>query len=100
MEYNLAIGIVITAFIMMLFFNIYFRVKVFKYYKILVQNRVQIEVKDMLNIAKIKEEVVPKYPKLEREILAFVNNIRNSIYIAMGLIVVIALCWMILNRFR
>ncbi|HMP29944.1 MAG TPA: hypothetical protein PKD85_10100 [Saprospiraceae bacterium] len=100
MEYTVAIGLVITAFVMMLFFNIYFRVKVFKYYKVLVQNRVQIEIKDLLNIQKIKSEVVPRYPKFEKEILAFVNNIRNSVYIAMGLIVVIALCWSILHKYK
>jgi hypothetical protein len=100
MEYNIAIGLVITAFVMMLFFNIYFRVKVFKYYKILVENRVQIDVKDLLNINKIKEEVIPRYPKFEKEILAFIYNIRNSIFIAMGLIVVITLCWSILHKYK
>ena len=100
MEYSVAIGVVISAFLLMLFFNIYFRVKVFKYYKILVENRIQIEVKDMLNIDKIKSEVIPKYPKFEKEILAFINNIRNSVYIAFALIVLITICWSILNRYR
>jgi hypothetical protein len=100
MEYSFAIGVVIAAFLLMLFFNIYFRVRVFKYYKILVENRVQIEVRDLLNLEKIKTEVIPKYPKFEQEILAFVMNIRNSIYIAFALIILITICWSILNTYR
>ncbi len=87
------------AFLGLLFINIYFRVKVFKYYKILVDNRVDIEVKDLLDIQKIKNIVVPKYPHLETEILAFVNNIRRSVILAFILLVLIALGWSILYRF-
>ncbi|MFZ1788693.1 MAG: hypothetical protein WAT92_10290 [Saprospiraceae bacterium] len=93
------IVVVILAFLGLLFINIYFRVKVFKYYKILVDNRVDIEVKDLLDIQKIKNIVVPKYPHLETEILAFVNNIRRSVILAFILLVLIALCWSILYRF-
>ena len=93
------IVVVILAFLGLLFINIYFRVKVFKYYKILVDNRVDIEVKDLLDIQKIKNIVVPKYPHLETEILAFVNNIRRSVILAFILLVLIALGWSILYRF-
>ncbi len=97
--YTSIIVVVILAFLGLLFINIYFRVKVFKYYKILVDNRVDIEVKDLLDIQKIKNIVVPKYPHLETEILAFVNNIRRSVILAFILLVLIALCWSILYRF-
>ncbi|MBK8635365.1 MAG: hypothetical protein IPN72_18065 [Saprospiraceae bacterium] len=93
------IVVVMLAFLGLLFINIYFRVKVFKYYKILVDNRVDIEVKDLLDIQKIKNIVVPKYPHLETEILAFVNNIRRSVILAFILLVLIALGWSILYRF-
>ncbi|MBK8390796.1 MAG: hypothetical protein IPL23_16600 [Saprospiraceae bacterium] len=97
--YTSIIVVVILAFLGLLFINIYFRVKVFKYYKILVDNRVDIEVKDLLDIQKIKNIVVPKYPHLETEILAFVNNIRRSVILAFILLVLIALGWSILYRF-
>ena len=97
--YTSIIVVVILAFLGLLFINIYFRVKVFKYYKILVDNRVDIEVKDLLDIQKIKNIVVPQYPHLETEIPAFVNNIRRSVILAFILLVLIALCWSILYRF-
>ncbi|HOY13422.1 MAG TPA: hypothetical protein PLY70_09790 [Saprospiraceae bacterium] len=97
--YTSIIVVVILAFLGLLFINIYFRVKVFKYYKVLVDNRVDIEVKDLLDIEKIKNVVVPKYPHLETEILAFVTNIRRSVILAFVLLILIALCWSILYRF-
>lgn len=97
--YSSIIVIVILAFVSMLILNLYFRLKVFKYYKILVENRVEIDVKDLLDTEKIKSQVVPRYPHLEEPILAFVNNIRKSVMLAFFLLVLIAICWSILYRF-
>lgn len=88
--------IVALAFLAMLILNIYFRVKVLGYYKDLVKNEVQFDIKDLLDIKKLKNEVVPKYPHMENEIIKFSTNIRNSILLAFGMIVLIALCWSIL----
>lgn len=90
------IVIIVLAFVAMLILNIYFRVKVLKHYKALVQNRVEFEVKDILDIRKLKEEVVPRYPHMENDIVSFAQNIRNSILLAVGMIILIALCWSIL----
>jgi hypothetical protein len=100
MDFNFPMLVVIIAFVMMLFLNIYFRVKVFKHYKILVQNRVDFSVKDLIDIDKIKKEVVPKYPHVEHDIVAFVTHIRNSILIAFFLLLLITACWFILHQTR
>jgi hypothetical protein len=91
------INFIIIIFICMLFLNVYFRVKVFKHYKVLVENRVDISVKDLLDVTKIKNEVAPKYPHLADHIVAFSTNIRNSILIVFGLLILIIIGWAILK---
>jgi hypothetical protein len=93
-------AIIIAVFCALLFLNLYFRVKVFKLYKVLVNNRVQIPSLDLLNPAKLKRDIVPQYPGLEKEILAFSSHIRYSVNIAIGLIVLITAFGAVLMYFR
>lgn len=83
------ITFILAIFAALLFLNIYFRVKVFKAYKVLVMNRVDFKPTDIFNKKKLADEVVPKYPQYETEIWNFANNIRNSVRIASLLIVLI-----------
>ena len=82
---------IIASFIGMLFINIFFRVRVFKSYKYLVQNKVDFKVSDLLNEKRLKEEVIPSYPAHEKEILSFSRNIKYSVLMAIGLIALILL---------
>ena len=75
-------SVVVGLFIAMLFLNIYFRVKVFKVYKILVQNRVEFNAKHVFNKKKMEEEVMPHYPEQRENIETFVNHIQYSIRMA------------------
>jgi len=61
---------------------------------------VEFDVKDILDLNKIKTVVVPKYPHCEAAIIGFVTHIRKSIILAGALVVIIALCWSILNYYR
>lgn len=88
---SFVITLVIGLFCLLLFFNVYFRIKVFKHYKYLVQNRVEFSLKHMLDGGKMRDEILQKYPSHQYHILAFSNNIRNSLYIATGLIALIAI---------
>ena len=49
-------SVVVGLFIAMLFLNIYFRVKVFKVYKVLVQNRVEFSAKHVFSKEKMEAE--------------------------------------------
>lgn len=91
--------LIVLAFLAMLILNVYFRVKVLKYYRVLVQNRIEFDVKDLLDTKKLREEVVPRYPAFEEEIIKFSTNIRNSVLLAIGMILLISLCWSILYLF-
>lgn len=98
--YELLIFLIIGLFVGMLFLNIYFRVKVLKAYKVLVQNRIEFKAIHVLNSKKMVDEVIPHYPQFEREILTFSSHIRYSIRMATVLIVLITLFGAVLMYYR
>ncbi len=91
---------VLGLFAAMLFLNIYFRVKVLKAYKVLLNNKVEFEVKHFLSKQKMKEEIYPQYPHLRKEIETFVNHIRYSVRMATVLITLITLFGAILMYYK
>ena len=96
----LLVTIVIGLFIAMLFVNIYFRVKVLKTYKVLVQNEVEFGAKHLFNKQKMEEEVYPNYPHMQKEIETFTSHIRYSMKMATVLIALITLFGAILMYYR
>jgi len=91
---------IIAVFVAMLFLNIYFRVKVFKVYKYLVQNRVDFGVSHFLSEEKMEKEVISRYPQHESQIREFVGLIRRSVTMASILIVLILMIGYTLMKFR
>ncbi|GAB5554283.1 MAG: hypothetical protein Sapg2KO_38740 [Saprospiraceae bacterium] len=98
--YILLITIVVALFIAMLFLNIYFRVKVLKTYKKLVQNRVEFRARDLFNKQKMEAEVYPKYPHMRADIETFSRHINYSIKMATVLIALITAFGAILMYYR
>ena len=96
----LLISLVIGLFIAMLFVNVYFRVRVLKVYKILVQNEVQFGAKHVFNKEKMQAEVFPKHPDQKENIEIFVRHIQYSIRMATVLIGLITLFGAILMYYR
>lgn len=94
------IVIIVALFIAMLFVNVYFRVRVLKSYKILVQNNVQFGARHVFSDKKLEEEVFPKYPDHKEDIYTFVKNIRNTISMASVLIALITLFGAVLMYYR
>ena len=84
----------------MLFLNVYFRVKVFKVYKRLVDNRVEFGAAHLFNKEKMRQEVLSVYPEHETDIHTFVNYIRYSIKMATVLIFLITLLGALLMYYR
>ncbi|MBK6619774.1 MAG: hypothetical protein IPG32_02415 [Saprospirales bacterium] len=97
---GLLLFIVLGAFAAMVFLNVYFRVKVFKSYKTLVQNRVEFSARHLFNREKMEEEIMPRYPQMRQEIETFVRHLRYSIRMATVLIALITLFGAILMYFR
>lgn len=94
--YVLLITIVVGLFVAMLFLNVYFRVRVMKAYKILVQNEVEFKAKHVFNQQKMEREIFPQYPGLQTEIQTFADHLRYSIKMATVLLVLITLMGAIL----
>ena len=84
----------------MLFLNVYFRVKVFKSYRKLVQNRVEFGASHFFNEKKMQREIYPKYPNMIEDIETFVNHIHYSIKMATVLAVLITAFGAILMYYR
>ena len=98
--YLILITLVIALFIAMLFLNLYFRVKVFRTYKKLVQNEVEFNASHLFNPKKMEQEVYPKYPDMKEDIETFANHIKYSMRMATVLIALITLFGGILMYFR
>ncbi len=97
--YTLFVSLVIGLFVAMLFLQFYFRMKVLKVYRVLVQHRVQFNAGDLFRkerLASIKEQ----YPARAGEIQTFADHLIYSIRMASVLILLITLFGAILMYFR
>lgn len=98
--YILLVSIIIGLFLGMLFLNLYFRVRVLRTYRVLVQNRVEFGAKHIFHPAKMEEEIFPKYPEMQEEIRIFCRHLRYSIKMATVLMVLITLFGAVLMYYR
>lgn len=98
--YALLITIVAILFAAMLFVNLYFRARVLKAYRQLVQNRVEFEIQHIFNRERREAEIHPRYPHMVKEIEAFSDNLRRSIRMATILLALITLFGGILMYYR
>ena len=67
---------ILVIFASIVFLNLYFRIKVLKYYRKLRDSNVEFEPTHLLNRARLQAEVLPHYPEHSADILAFSNHIR------------------------
>lgn len=95
---DILIYFIIGIFLALLFLNIYFRVKVFKVYKTLVQNKIQFDSSHIFNSDKMEKEVLTVYPKFRNDILSFTGHIKKSLTIAVILVLLITVMGFILKR--
>ena len=96
----LLISIVIGLFVAALFINVFFRVRVLKSYKKLVQARVEFGAAHIFNRKKMEEEIFPRWPHMKTEIEFFVKQMQFSIQMASVLIAIITLFGAVLMYFR
>ena len=96
----LLVSIVVTLFVAMLFLNVYFRVKVFKSYKVLVQNDIKFNSAHFFNKEKMEKEVIAEHPEHRESIELFVSYMKKSINMATVLIALITIFGGILMYYR
>ncbi len=92
----LVIGLVLA----LLFVNIYFRVRVMKYYKNLLKAKVEFDLSHVLNKKKLEAEILPRYPESQDDIHAFINHLRTSVRIGMLLFALISFFGWVLMHYR
>lgn len=78
-----------SLFLLLLVLNFYFRRKVTRLYRVLIQNEVAFGSKHIFNKKRLEEEVIPFYPNHANEIRAFVQLLNRSIKIGFILVVII-----------
>lgn len=98
--YILLISIVWGLFGAILFLNFYIRIKAFKYYRKLVEARVEFGASHVFNREKMAREILPKYPNNQADIEAFTHHIRRSLNISIVLMALITLFGAILMYYR
>jgi len=89
---------IIGIFVSLLFLNLYFRIKVFGLYKILVRERIEFGARHFFNREKMEREVIKRHPGFRKEILQFTSQIKFSIFIAMILVLLISIAGIILKQ--
>lgn len=96
----LLISLVWGLFGAMVFVNVYFRARVLKTYKKLVQNQVEFGAAHIFNRQKMEEDIYPRYPHMKSEIDTFVRHMQYSIRMATVLIALITLFGAVLMYYR
>ncbi|MEZ4912213.1 MAG: hypothetical protein R2774_15300 [Saprospiraceae bacterium] len=90
----------VMAFVLaLLIVNVIFRVRVMKYYKEMVKHHIDFDPLAVFSKNRLQNEVYDKYPQHSVLIQTFVYNIKLSIAIALGLILLLALLAIILKTF-
>lgn len=95
---DIIIFLIIGIFLALLFLNIYFRVKVLKVYKVLVQNKIEFDSSHIFSKEKMQNQIINKYPGYSNEILSFTGHIKKSLIIAMILVILITVMGIILKN--
>lgn len=81
--------LIISMFVGLFVINIYFRAKVMKAYKYLIKNNIKFSATDILSKSKMENNVIPRYPKHEAEIRNFVDLMKRSLLLSLGVVILI-----------
>lgn len=92
--------IVCVLFVAMLGVNLYFRAKVLRAYRVLVQNRVDFTAGQIFSTLRVEDEIVPAYPEQEQAIRNFSRYLQLSIKMTTVLMALITAFGAILMWYR
>ncbi len=92
--------LILFLFILMLFVNIYFRIKVIRAFRVLRDNRIQFDSALVFQNERLEHEVISRHPAHARYIRDFAHYLRRSISMAIILIALITLMGGLLMYYR
>lgn len=79
--------------------NVYFRIKVFRHYRVLIDNRVEFGAADIFSEARMSL-VVDRYPHVRESIEKFCKNMRFTMRMATVFVVLVIIFGFVLLRHR
>ena len=97
--FNIVLLVITSLFIVLLFLNLYFRIKLLKIYRKLVEGQVEFPTSMLFKPRQLEEEIVPKYPSYKDEILSFSKHLNTSLRIAFVVFVIaLFIGWMFIKN--
>lgn len=94
---SILIYFIAGLFIALLFLNLFFRIRVIKVYKKLIQKKVEFNSIDIFRSEDKMKEIYQQYPDSVKDIQAFMYNIRLSVGMAIGIVLLITLLGVVLH---
>jgi hypothetical protein len=79
--------------------NIYFRVRVFKHYRVLIDNRIEFGAADIFSDDRM-QVVINRYPHMEESIMRFCRNMRFTMWMATVFVVLVIILGFVLFKYR
>ncbi len=95
---DILVFLAIGFFAALFFLNFYFRAKIMKIYKKLINNRIEFDISHIFSRSKMETEILPRYPAFKDDILSFCGHIKKSIAIAVVLVVLIMAIGIVLKN--
>jgi len=82
-------NMIIGLFVTLVCLNLYFRYKLMPIFKVLHKNKVPMNATYIFNTSRMEKELIPHYPKFEKEIRLLASRIRRSIVLALSIVLTI-----------
>jgi hypothetical protein len=79
--------------------NVYFRVKVFRYYRVLMQNKVEFGTAEIFSNARM-QVVIDRHPHLSESITKFCRNMRLTMRMATVFVILVIILGFVLLKNR
>ena len=98
--YVFGISLVLGLFAALLFVNFYYRWKVIKVYHYLTDRKIEFNAEHIFNRRRLREEILPRYPESQKQIITFVNYIHFSVKMASALLFLVTVFGLILMHYR
>jgi len=92
-------GILAALFAGFFILNVYFRIKVFRHYRILIDNRVEFNAVDIFSEERM-QSIISRYPHLRKSITRFCRNMRLTMWMATVFVTLVIILGFILFRYQ
>jgi len=91
------LGILAALFAGFFVLNVYFRLRIFRHYRVLTQHRVEFGTADIFSDARMRA-VMQKYPQVEESIEKFCLNMRFTMWMATVFVILVIIFGFVLFR--